>query len=343
MIANFLIDSRHGGPHLYLESLKNNIYQFKSIDFYQDKFVNDLKLSDLKTTYKYFFFIDVIINIYKIIFYFQKTKKINTFCVFTIYNIAPIISGLILNKKINWFILEKPDKFSLLIFKILNFFFKFKVIVISKSLARFLNIKKYELYFPDINFKFWNKNKNSRVINSKKKIYLTCTCNINKTKNHLQLLNLIENINFKIEINIIGRKLSSQLKYYKLLKKKITNLNQTKNLKINLLGKKNKRFIRSFYQKTHIYVLPSLSEGLSVSLTEAMSAGCICLVSKNSNHSKVINTNNGFEFDLNKDSFENQLNKITNLKKKQIFKIKNNGYKTIKNLISKSHKMKLKL
>ena len=36
---------------------------------------------------------------------------------------------------------------------------KFKVIVISNSLARFLNIKKYELYFPDIDFKFWNKNK----------------------------------------------------------------------------------------------------------------------------------------------------------------------------------------
>ena len=25
MIANFLIDSRYGGPHLYLESLKKNI------------------------------------------------------------------------------------------------------------------------------------------------------------------------------------------------------------------------------------------------------------------------------------------------------------------------------
>ena len=125
MIANFLIDSRHGGPHLYLKSLKNNIYQFKSKDFYQDKLTGDLKLSDLKSTYKYFFFIDVIINIFKIIFYFHK-KKINTFCVFTIYNIAPIISGLILNKKINWFILEKPDKFSLLIFRILNFFLNLK-------------------------------------------------------------------------------------------------------------------------------------------------------------------------------------------------------------------------
>ena len=342
MIANFLIDSRYGGPHLYLKSLKNNIYQFQSEDFYQDKLTGDLKLSDLKSTYKYFFFIDVIINIFKIIFYFHK-KKISTFCVFTIYNIAPVIAGLILNKKINWFILEKPDKFSLLIFRILNFFFKFKVIVISNSLAKFLKVKKYELYFPDIDFKFWNKNKNNKVINSKKKIYLTCTCNINKTKNHLQLLNLIENINFEIEVNIIGRKLSSQLKYYKLLKEKITNLNRKRNLKINLLGKKNKRFIRSFYKKTHIYVLPSLSEGLSVSLTEAMSAGCICLVSKNSNHSKVINTNNGFEFNLNKSSFENQFIKIINLKKTQMLKIKNNGYKTVKNLISISHKIKLKL
>ena len=74
-----------------------------------------------------------------------------------------------------------------------------------------------------------------------------------------------------------------------------------------------------------------------------MSAGCICLVSKNSNHSKVINTSNGFEFNLNKSSFENQFIKIINLKKTQMLKIKNNGYKTVKNLISKSHKIKLKL
>ena len=40
---------------------------------------------------------------------------------------------------------------------------------------------------------------------------------------------------------------------------------------------------------------------------------------------------------------ENQLIKIINLKKTQMLKIKNNGYKTVKNLISKSHKIKLKL
>ena len=85
--------------------------------------------------------------------------------------------------------------------------------------------------------------------------------------------------------------------------------------------------------------MPSLSEGLSVSLTEAMSSGCICLVSKSSNHSNVINSKNGFIFDLNKKSFLAELEKIYNLKKDYV-SIRSSGYKTVKNLIQKGYKLK---
>ena len=340
MIANFLIDSRYGGTHLYLKSLKEKIYKEKSFDFYQDKSNKRLNLLDLKRYNKFFYIIDVFVNIIILYTKFKNKKKINKFCVFTIYNIAPIITAFFLKKKIYWFILEQPDNISYFSFKFLNFFINIKIIVISESLAKQLKIKKYSIYFPDINFNFWNKYKNNNYITNNKKIVLTCVCNLNKTKNHLQLLDFLSNINFKIELNLIGAKLKNQIKYFNIIKKKSHILNKKKNIKINFLGKKNHNFIRSYYKKTNIYILPSLSEGLSVSLTEAMSAGCICMVSKNSNHSKVINKHNGFIFELNKKSFLNEFKKIYNLKQKDYDLIRSNAYKTVINLIKNGKELR---
>jgi hypothetical protein len=342
MIANFLIDSRYGGPHLYLNSLKKNIYKIKSLDYYQDKTNNNLNLSDLKRLNKFLFFLDVLINIILIYKNFSKQKKFKIFCVFTIYNIAPIIAAFFLKKKIFWFILEKPKKFSYLIFKFLNFFIKMDIIVISESLAKQLKIQKYSIYFPDIDFKFWNKFPNKNYIHKNKKIILTCACNLNKTKNHLQLLEFLNKFDKKIELNFIGRKLNTQKRYFHKLKEKSSELNKKKNIKINFLGKRDRNFIRLFYKKTDIYILPSLSEGLSVSLTEAMSAGCICLVSKNSNHSNVINKKNGFVFQLNQNSFLEEFEKILNLKIEEYFSIRKNGFKTVKNLIEKGNRLNKK-
>ena len=76
-----------------------------------------------------------------------------------------------------------------MVFKVLNFFIKMNIIVISDSLAKQLKLKKYNVYFPDIDFNFWNKYANKNYIHKNKKIILTCVCNLNKEKNHIQLLN----------------------------------------------------------------------------------------------------------------------------------------------------------
>ena len=48
------------------------------------------------------------------------------------------------------------------------------IIVISDSLAKQLKLKKYNVYFPDIDFNFWNKYVNKNYIHKNKKIILTC-------------------------------------------------------------------------------------------------------------------------------------------------------------------------
>ena len=44
-------------------------------------------------------------------------------------------------------------------------------------------------------------------------------CNLNKEKNHIQLLEFLSKFNKKIELNLIGSKLDTQKKYFHKLKK----------------------------------------------------------------------------------------------------------------------------
>ena len=65
-----------------------------------------------------------------------------------------------------------------------------------------------------------------------------------------------------------------------------------------------------------------------------MSMSLICLVSKPSNHSKVIKNNvNGFEFDLNYYSFSELMRKIINIDQSKKKKIQYNARNSVKKLI----------
>ena len=102
---------------------------------------------------------------------------------------------------------------------------------------------------------------------------------------------------------------------------------------MNILGRHKSSKIRSLLNETDIFILPSISEGLSISLMEAMSMKCICLISKDSNKSKIIKNNkNGFVFYLSKNSLKISLKKIINLKKREKNYVQNLARKTIINM-----------
>jgi hypothetical protein len=342
MIANFLIDSRYGGPHVYLNSLKKKLYKQKFIDIYQDKKLRNINLYNLKKFHKLLYILDTILNIITIYFLFKKKKKINVFFIFSILNIAPVIANLFLKKKIYWFILEQSNYLTKLIFKFLLKLMNITPIFITKSLAKEIKIKNYKIFFPVINYNFWRKNKENKENKEKKnKIIMTSVGNINKTKNHLQLINFLENIRFPFKFYIVGKALLNQKNYYDMIKKKISLINKNQNSNIKILQDKKHIDIKRVLNFTDIYILPSKSEGLSLSLVEAMSMECICLVSNPSNHSKLIkNGYNGFTFDLNLGSFLNKINKIKFLKKNEYKKISKNALLTSRNLCRNNYNFK---
>jgi hypothetical protein len=329
MIANFLLDSRRGGPHFVLDSVKKKIKNIKKKDFYLDKKKNIFY--NLKRFHKTFFLFDIIINSLIIS---CSLKKYKFFFIYSVYNLAPVLGGLLSNKIIFWFILENPNFLGKIILKIFNFLFKIKLIFISKSIPKKLKIKNYQVFVPEINMHFWrNKNKN------KKKIFvITCVGNLNKVKNYLQLLSFLEKINFKFKLNIIGQKLETQTEYFNELKKKILIFNNKYDSKIFLHGRKNNHQIKKILNNSDLFILPSITEGISISLLEAMAMKLLCLVSENSNHSNIINKNNGFIFKLKEKSFVKEINKIKKLKFSQIKKIGNNARESVK-IVQKKYRL----
>ena len=319
MIINFLIDSRYGGPQMIHNHLKKNIFRNQKT-IYFDKKNNKFNFSNLKRLINLLFFLDIIINLLVLIKNRKYFFKYKIFFVYSIVNIVPIIYGILTHKKIIWYILEKPNFSFYFLFKILNFYSNIKVICISDSLGKKLRIKNYEVYFPAVNINFWKKTK----IQNNKILELTCVGNLNKTKNHYQLIDFLKHSKKKFKLNIIGKSLTTQKYYYGKLKNLVNNINKNTLNKIIIYQNKKSSFIKKILDNTDIFILPSISEGLSISLVEAMSMERICLVSKQSNHSKIIKNNyNGFEFNLDINSFSKtygRASKLNYLKKKKIIK-----------------------
>ena len=325
MIANFLLDSRRGGPHFVLDSIKKKIKNIEKKDFYLDKKNRKIFFLNLKRFHKFFFIFDIFINTLIIFHFFKKYKF---FFVYSVYNLAPVLGGLLSNKTIYWFILENPKFFGKIILKISNSLFKIKLIFISKSIPKKLKIKNYQLFIPSIDLDFW---KNKKIV-KRKFLTIGCVGNLNRVKNYIQLLTFLEKVDFEFELNIVGQKLSTQINYFNKLKTNIYLFNKKYNSKIFLRGRKSKDQIKKILNHTDLFILPSTTEGLSISLLEAMAMKCICLVSQNSNHSGIINKNNGFIFNLEERSFLDMLYKIKKLSKNQIEKITANARHTVEKL-----------
>lgn len=310
MIINFFLDNRLGGPYIYAKYLQKHLkkYKFKNITCGQSN-ESKIQISNLRAISKFLFPIEVLINIVEIILMKKKLKESNIFFSYTIYNIAPIISGGILNKKIYWFILENPTLAACYIFKILNFFFKFNTVLISKEIAKKMNLKKFQIYIPKVDSNFWNRK--IKIKKNTKKIILTCVGNINKMKNYSQLIDFLKLDRRHFVLNIIGKSLSTQKQYNIEIIKKIKKINKLGKSKIILHGYKKKSYIKKILLDSNAFVLPSISEGLSIALMEAMSAKCFCIVSRSSNISNVIKNNkNGLIFDTNYFSFKKCIDKL---------------------------------
>ena len=119
----------------------------------------------------------------------------------------------------------------------------------------------------------------------------------------------------------------------KRMKQKVKKMNLEN--RIIFIGYTNR--IKDYLRKSHIFILPSQYEGLSISLIEAMASGLICITSKAS--SGIIDNNiNGYIIDLKKDHLAikmlevvNSYPLLNNVRKMAVEKSREYGIENMKN------------
>ena len=199
-----------------------------------------------------------------------------------------------------------------------GYLFSKKIIVTTKEIKYFI-IKYFRINSVKI-FVIPN------YINTKKFRHLKCK----KHNSYLFVGRLSEEKNlFKIFHFMSGSKKKLLVIGNGKLKKKLIELRKKLNIDVSFLNNIQNNKLVKIYNKFKFFILMSKYEGNPKVLLEAMSCGCICLVSRSQGISNIVKNNyNGF-YIKDKLHFENLTNQIIN-NKKLILRISKNSQNFIK-------------
>lgn len=146
------------------------------------------------------------------------------------------------------------------------------------------------------------KEKRMRLGVKADELFILSTGELNENKNHRMVLSALAKINKPFKYLICGQ--GSELKNLQLQAKKL-NISD----KVIFLGYRED--IHEILKAADIYCFPSIREGLSVSLMEAMAAGLPCIVSQIRGNIDLVDENGGYLFELDRPTeLENGLRQL---------------------------------
>ena len=225
--------------------------------------------------------------------------------------------------------------------KIIIIFYYILTIIALRFSDLFTVTSKSDLKFFETNYpKYKNKlihrpnwvdlDQNISLKNRSKKKILSVG-RLENQKNYTYLIKEFKNTKDWLQIDIVGSG----------SKERIKDLARKQNVHVNFLGNlKNEELIK-IYKNYMFYVSSSLFEGNPKTVLEAMSSGCVVLLSNIPNHKELIENNfNGILFELNENELKIKFNRISldssllnKLSKNALDKInKNNSLESSANL-----------
>lgn len=115
-------------------------------------------------------------------------------------------------------------------------------------------------------------------------------------------------------------------------------------VKVDFIGRIDNKAVIDFYSKRHVdlFINVSKSEGLPISIMEAMSYGIPCVATNVGGTSEIVNPNNGFliEQEFSDETFINAIQSFINLPENEKSQLRINAFNTWKNLFNAEYNAK---
>ena len=294
-----------------------------------------------------FFLRFTFLNYFKIIKTLRKKKYdliVIRLCNFQFDICLPIFLKLFTNIKFLFYSQTDLDYyFNLNLYKKIKYFIYLNLFN-SKIITPVFDIKKFKHNKYFLPFPFILKMKNQKIRKTNYLKILTIG-KFQERKNFFLLLKVLENINFKFKLIIIGQITNSEQKcLYRKIKNYINNKKLSDKVKLNVNVDHKK--IDKYYNWCDFFILPSTNEPASISTLEALSFKKPVICSSNNGSKYYIqDDDNGYIFkDNNTISLKNKIIKMNkNLKNLNLILRKDKSHYLNENFLKKIYNTNDKL
>lgn len=181
------------------------------------------------------------------------------------------------------------------------------------------------LYSPNLSSKSSNNSVKAEYKKEANKVNLIFLSRICKKKNLIYALERLKEVNKNIKVNfdIYGPK--EDIEYWKECEKVIKELD--KNVKVNYIGEITPSNIGKTFKNYDSFLFPTLGENYGHVIVEAISNGCIPIISDQTPWRNLSEQFVGFDIPLeNKNEFVNSIEKIAYMDLESVLEYKRNNY-----------------
>jgi len=293
-VFHFLLDHRIGGPHIYVDTLRNKLEaDFASTVVTTGKGeMTDKALINIRHLWKPFYIFEILINVALLSTWVIKNPDLRNNTIFAVHgaaNITPLIVARIFNLPLVWYIHETVSNFSKFV-KFGKWILKntrYKIAVVALKAREIYNIPD-SIYLPgSVDERFWaysalpEMDSYCSVDTDSLSLRLLTVSNLNPLKGLDILLEALSGIKFGWHLSIAGPVLSTHADYAQSIQNQANAiLSERADVNIDFLGWQSKESIRSLLAQCDVFVLPSRSEACPISLLEAMSMGVPCIAAR---------------------------------------------------------------
>ena len=288
IVYNFLLDHRIGGPHIYVDGLRDGVeddLQFKIVTTGSGD-MTEYALLNLRHIYRPLYVIEVFLNIIILLVWCLTNKMSYKKSIFAIHgtaNIAPLFVARILKIPTVWHLHETMVSFDYFakIGKVILRGVKHKIAVVAIKTAEVYQIDNPAFIPAFVDTDFWDA---KNTTNSKDcgwiesvngpVIRILVVGNLNYIKGVDILIDALSEFSRPFHLQVVGAKLETHEEYFELLKRKVDKNFTDKEQYVDFIGWQDKVEIRSLLASCDLFVLPSRSEACPIALLEAMAMNC---------------------------------------------------------------------